>query len=75
MNRLEHLSLFSNAVLTPQFNCDLSEINHKVGVANYHCSGRLTRAEKSFRINWCKAQKKLIGEFGAVLDFNFGEKK
>ena len=69
MSRLEHLSLFSNAVLTPQFNCDLREINHKVGDADYHCSGKLTRAEKSFRVNWCKAQKKLIGEFGAVLEF------
>ena len=58
MTRLEYLSQFSNAVLTPELNtCETPKTKHELRLAD----------EFEFRKNWCKQQIELIGEFGAVL--------
>ena len=58
MTRLEYLSQFSNAVLTPELNtCETPKPKHELRRAD----------EFEFRKNWCKQQIELIGEFGAVL--------
>ena len=63
MTRLEYLSQFSNAVLTPELNtCEIA----MPGQAN-HNNSDLKMDDIAFRKNWCKQQIELIGEFGAVL--------
>ena len=58
MTRLEYLSQFSNAVLTPELNtCEIPLPKHELRWAD----------EIEFRQDWCKQQIELIGEFGAVL--------
>lgn len=67
MTRLEQLSMISNAVLTPNLNCDLSLIGRNNGEAVYHNVGKLTDYEIGFRKRWCERQIKEIGVYGAVL--------
>ena len=58
MTRLEYLSQFSNAVLTPELNTyEIPILKHELRWAD----------EFEFREKWCKQQIELIGGFGAVL--------
>ena len=58
MTRLEYLSQFSNAVLSPELNtCEIPMSKHELRWAD----------EIEFRQKWCEEQVELIGEFGAVL--------
>ena len=70
MTRLEYLSQFSNAVLTPELNtCEIPMPRHGPGWASiFDCNNsELKDWEIEFRQDWCKQQIELIGEFGAVL--------
>lgn len=71
MNRLEELSLISNAVLTPDLNCDLNLFVRSATFSTHSDSGKLTEHEKRFRKNWCDKQRRNIGIYGAV--FSCGE--
>lgn len=71
MTRLEYLSRFSNAVLTPELNtCEIPLPKHHTGWASIfdHNQSDLREGEIEFRQDWCKQQIELIGEFGAVLE-------
>lgn len=69
MTRLEYLSQFSNAVLSPELNTfkgswgDRS--NHSGRAKRFEAQGFVSKVEKDFRKRWCKKQD--LGEFGAVL--------
>ena len=70
MTRLEYLSQFSNAVLTPELNtCEIPLPKHGTRWASIfdYNQGELRECEIEFREKWCKQQIELIGEFGAVL--------
>lgn len=71
MNRLEYLSQFSNAVLSPELNCDPNNMLRakSAGKAMFEnlAVTQVGQEEKEFRKMWCKEQLGLIGEFGAVL--------
>ena len=70
MTRLEYLSQFSNAVLTPELNtCEIPLPKHGsswASIFDYNNSD-LKADDIEFRQDWCKQQIELIGEFGAVL--------
>ena len=71
MTRLEHLSQFSNAVLSPELNtCVLPLLKHGScwAVEFYHNNSELKADEIAFRKAWCEQQIALIGEFGAVME-------
>ena len=71
MTRLEHLSQFSNAVLSPELNtCAIPLLKHCVyWVANFDCNNSELKADEiAFRKAWCEQQIALIGEFGAVME-------
>lgn len=72
MNRLEYLSQFSNAVLSPELNCDPNNMlrARSAGRAMFETLAipQVSRDEKEFRKMWCKEQLGLIGEFGAVIE-------
>ncbi|QTD62680.1 hypothetical protein [Acinetobacter towneri] len=70
MTRLEYLSQFSNAVLSPELNtCAIPLPKHGSGWASIfdYNNSELKDWEFEFRQDWCKQQIELIGEFGAVL--------
>lgn len=70
MTRLEYLSQFSTAVLSPELNtCEIPMLKHRTGWASIfdHNQGELRECEIEFRQEWCKRQIELIGEFGAVI--------
>lgn len=70
MTRLEYLSQFSNAVLSPELNtCEIPLPKHGSAWATVfdHNQGEVKLDEIAFRQDWCKQQIELIGEFGAVL--------
>lgn len=69
MNRLECLSQFSNAVLTPEQNSDKSSManTRKSGGVRIKVSADISEEDILFRKMWCRDQIKNIGEFGAVL--------
>ena len=70
MTRLEYLSQFSNAVLSPELNtCEIPLPRHGSGWASIfdYNQGELRECEIEFRQDWCEQQIELIGEFGAVL--------
>ena len=68
MNRLEYLSQFSNAVLTPELNHQPLQKHSKGG---FYCSifdcGQVSNTDRLFRENWCKEQLGRVGEFGATI--------
>lgn len=71
MTRLEHLTQFSNAVLSPELNACESLMKkggsgHAVYFSNKH--GELKAEEFAFCKAWCEQQIALIGEFGAVFE-------
>ena len=70
MTRLEYLSQFSNAVLTPELNtCEIPMPTHGsnwASIFDYNNSD-LKADDIEFRKKWCEEQIALIGEFGAVL--------
>ena len=70
MTRLEYLSQFSNAVLSPELNtCEIPLLKHGsnwASIFDYNNSD-LKADDIEFRQDWCKQQIELIGEFGAVL--------
>lgn len=71
MTRLEHLTQFSNAVLSPELNaCEYlmkkGGSGHAVYFSNKH--SKLKTDEIAFRKAWCEQQADLIGEFGAVIE-------
>lgn len=69
MNRLEQLSKVSNAVLSPELNIFHGDFRTGLaGRCKVHDSGKLSKVDRNFRIEWCKRQKSIIGEFGAVLN-------
>ena len=72
MNRLEYLSQFSNAVLSPELNCDPNNMlrARSAGRAMFETLAipQVSRNEKEFRKMWCKEQLGLIGGFGAVIE-------
>lgn len=70
MTRLEHLTQFSNAVLSPELNtCEFPLKNSRSGHAvNSPKEGEWRKDEIAFRKTWCEQQSALIGEFGAVFE-------
>lgn len=70
MTRLEYLSQFSNAVLSPELNTCAIPLPKRgsawATVFDYNNSD-LKDWEIAFRKAWCEQQIELIGEFGAVL--------
>lgn len=70
MTRLEHLSQFSNAVLSPELNtCEFPLKNSRSGHAvNSPKEGEWRKDEIAFRKTWSEQQSALIGEFGAVFE-------
>lgn len=70
MTRLEYLSQFSNAVLTPELNtCEIPLPKHGsnwASIFDYNNSD-LKADDIAFRKKWREEQIALIGEFGAVL--------
>ena len=70
MTRLEHLSQFSNAVLSPELNtCEFPMKNSRSGHAvNSPKEGEWRKDETVFRKAWSEQQSALIGEFGAVFE-------
>ena len=70
MTRLEYLSQFSNAVLSPELNtCEIPSPKHGsswASIFDYNNSD-VKADDIEFRQDWCKQQIELIGEFGAVL--------
>lgn len=71
MTRLEHLSQFSNAVLSPELNtCVIPMPKHGSGWAEIfdHNNSDLKADDIAFRKKWCEQQVSLIGEFGAVME-------
>ena len=70
MTRLEYLSQFSTAVLSPELNtCEIPLPTHGSSWASIfdHNQGEVKLDEIAFRKAWCEQQIELIGEFGAVL--------
>lgn len=68
MDRLEYLSRFSNAVLSPELNTHTGPLKSQSNAHAYIFNiGEVSQAEKIWRTEWCKRQLSLIGEFGAVL--------
>ena len=70
MTRLEYLSQFSNAVLSPELNtCEIPLPKHGSAWASIfdYNQGEVKLDEIAFHQDWCKQQIELIGEFGAVL--------
>ena len=70
MTKLEYLSQFSNAVLSPELNtCEIPMSKRGSSWASIfdHNQGELKECEIEFRQDWCKQQIESIGEFGAVL--------
>lgn len=69
MNRLEYLSQFSNAVLSPELNTYDSSMDDRSGHCGrakvFQSEGFVSKNEKQFRKRWCVNQN--LGEFGAVL--------
>ena len=71
MTRLEHLTQFSNAVLSPELNtCVIPLLKHGScwAVEFDHNNSDLKADEIAFRKAWCEQQISLIGEFGAVME-------
>jgi hypothetical protein len=71
MTRLEHLTQFSNAVLSPELNtCVIPMKKHVTYRATDFESNNseLKTDEIAFRKNWCEQQISLIGKFGAVIE-------
>ena len=71
MTRLEHLSQFSNAVLSPGLNTYvLPLLKHGScwAVEFYHNNSELKADDIAFRKAWCEQQVALIGDFGAVME-------
>lgn len=70
MTRLEHLTQFSNAVLSPELNtCEIPLKNSRSGHAvNSPKEGEWRKDETAFRKAWSEQQSALIGEFGAVME-------
>jgi hypothetical protein len=70
MTRLEHLTQFSNAALSPELNtCEFPLKNGGPGYAvNSPKEGEWRKDEIAFRKAWCEQQADLIGEFGAVIE-------
>ena len=72
MNRLEYLSQFSNAVLSPELNCDPNNMlrARSAGRAMFETLAipQVSQNEKEFRKMWCEEQLGLIGGFGAVIE-------
>ena len=70
MTELERLSQFSNAVLSPELNCDLSKtLRLKTSGKSFFDKNYalpMKKDEIEFRKAWCKEQSYLLGEFGAV---------
>jgi hypothetical protein len=70
MTRLEHLSQFSNAVLSPELNtCEFPMKKGGSGYAvNLPKKGEWRADETAFCKAWSEQQSALIGEFGAVFE-------
>ena len=71
MTRLEHLSQFSNAVLSPELNtCEFPMKKHVTyRAADFESNNSDLKADDiAFRKKWCEQQVSLIGEFGAVME-------
>lgn len=71
MTRLEHLSQFSNAVLSPELNtCEIPFPKRgSVWATNFDYNNSDLKADDiAFRKAWCEQQISLIGEFGAVME-------
>lgn len=71
MTRLEHLSQFSNAVLSPELNtCEIPFPKcGSVWATNFDYNNSDLKADDiAFRKAWCEQQIALIGEFGAVME-------
>lgn len=71
MTRLEHLSQFSNAVLSPELNtCVIPMKKHVTYRAtDFESNNSELKADDiAFRKKWCEEQISLIGEFGAVME-------
>ena len=71
MTRLEHLSQFSNAVLSPELNtCVIPLLKHGScwAITFDHNNSELKADEIAFHKAWCEQQIALIGEFGAVIE-------
>ena len=69
MNRLEYLSQFSNAILTPELNskeCMQQQRTQHCGRA-YMAGVTVGKHELKYRKAWCAQQFNSIGEFGAIL--------
>ena len=71
MTRLEHLSQFSNAALSPELNTCVIPMQ-KLGTrwaTNFDYNNSDLKADDiAFRKAWCEQQIALIGEFGAVME-------
>ena len=69
MSRLEYLSQFSNAVLTPELNTVESMQQQRIqhGGRAYMTGVTVGKHELKYRKAWCAQQFNSIGEFGAVL--------
>lgn len=69
MTRLEHLSQFSNAVLSPELNVSPLPKSFAIGKpTKSESKGELSFLDEQFRQKWCEKQFEIIGEFGAVLE-------
>ena len=70
MTRLERLTQFSNAVLSPELNtCEFPMKKGGSGHAvNFPKKGEWRADETAFCKAWCEQQIALIGEFGAVME-------
>ena len=71
MTRLEHLSQFSNAVLSPELNACETPFPKRgsVWATNFDYNNSDLKADDiAFRKKWCEQQIALIGEFGAVME-------
>ena len=71
MTRLEHLTQFSNAVLSPELNtCVIPMPKHVTyRAADFESNNSDLKADDiAFRKKWCEQQIALIGEFGAVME-------
>ena len=70
MTRLEHLSQFSNAVLSPELNtCVIPLPKYPSWATEFETNNSELKADDiTFRKAWCEQQIALIGEFGAVME-------
>lgn len=70
MTRLEHLSQFSNAVLSPELNtCVIPLLKYPLWATEFEANNSELKADDiAFRKAWCEQQIALIGEFGAVME-------